>query len=188
MHNRMRGTPAQGSARRDRRSFVLPANDPALMDQRGIGESRNTVSTSARDAGRRASCRPPDLSGEGNGPRSRESLRQPSQHREVGVKRDPLKTPNPDRSQPVLMLQASKLALGSRAATVEVAPPLRLAWDERVQAVSLDPPRLGGALPARAAPLARAALGVRTRKRPGAVLAGRGEKSPRLTKGAGEAG
>ena len=91
------------------------------------------------------------------------------------MKRDPLKTANPDRSQPVLMLQPSELPLHRSAAPIQVTPPLRLTRDERVKPGSLDPPRLRSALPGRAAPLGRAALGVRSGERPRTVLAGRRE-------------
>jgi hypothetical protein len=48
------------------------------------------------------------------------------------VKLDALKTAHAERSEAVLMLQAAELALDSRAATVEIAPPLRFARNGRL--------------------------------------------------------
>ena len=81
------------------------------------------------------------LSRERNDPRPRERLRQPRQHREVGVKLDTSQSANAERSQPVLMLQSTELALDSAASPIEVAPPLALARDQRVQARRLAPDR-----------------------------------------------
>ena len=50
-----------------------------------------------------------------------------------------------------------------------------IAWDQRVQAVGLDPDRGGGTDPGRATPLRTAALEVRARECPSPVLASRGE-------------
>ena len=74
------------------------------------------------------------LSRERNGPRSGKSLRESSEHHEVSVERDPLKPTNAKWGKPVLVLEPTELALDSGAATVERAPPLRLARDQRVQA------------------------------------------------------
>src|SRR5205085_11191840 len=75
--------------------------------------------------------------------------------------------------QAVLVLQAAERALHGSASSVEVAPALRLARNQRVEARRLAPNRSGSALTRRAAPLRLAALHVGTRERPGAVLAGR---------------
>src|SRR5215211_3004323 len=71
------------------------------------------------------------------------------------------------------MLQPSELALDGRAAPIELLPAQRRARDQRVQAARLDPDRCGFALAGRAAPLARAALAVRSCEPPVAVLARR---------------
>ena len=84
---------------------------------------------------------------EGHGLRWGERQRKPDEHGEVGVKRDPLKTPGAQRGEAVFVLQPAELALDSRATPVEVTPPLRLARDERVQAARLDPDRGGLAFP-----------------------------------------
>jgi hypothetical protein len=73
------------------------------------------------------------------------------------------------------MFEGSELSFHRRTTPVQIAPPLRLARDERLHAGSLDPPGLRSALPGRAAPIGRAALEVGTGKRPSAVLAGRGK-------------
>ena len=52
---------------------------------------------------------------------------------------DPLQSTDAERGKPVLMLQAPELPFHSGASPVEVAPALRLARDERVQTVGLDP-------------------------------------------------
>ena len=99
-----------------------------------------------------------------------ESLGEPREHHEVGVKPDALDAPNAERSEAVVVLQAAELALDGGAASVELAPPERLARDQRVQAVSLDPPARGLALASRAAPLRGLPLEVGTREGPDAVL------------------
>lgn len=80
-----------------------------------------------------------DLGRERNGPRPTERLREPREHRQVGVKRDPFQATDAERRELVLVLQPAELALDSATASVEVAPPLRLTRDERVQPVGLDP-------------------------------------------------
>src|SRR5438067_2230669 len=55
---------------------------------------------------------------------------------EVGVKRDLLKPTDSDRAESPLMLEPAELPFHGCAATVEIAPPLRLARDERVEPVS----------------------------------------------------
>jgi hypothetical protein len=60
-----------------------------------------------------------------------------------------------------LVLEASELALDSRAARVKLAPPGSRAWDERGRRLTLIQHGGGLALAGRAAPLGRAALHVR---------------------------
>jgi hypothetical protein len=55
-------------------------------------------------------------------------------HRQVSVERDPLKSANAERCQAVLVLEPPELALDGSTATVERAPPLRLARNQWVQA------------------------------------------------------
>jgi hypothetical protein len=78
--------------------------------------------------------------------RSGERLRESREHRQVGVKLDALKSTHAECGQPVLVLQATKLALDGGASTIEIAPPLRLARNKRVKPGSLDPAGLGRAL------------------------------------------
>lgn len=66
-----------------------------------------------------------------NGPRSGESLRQPGQHHEVGVKLDTLRATSAQGGKPVVVLQASKLALYGNAAAVQVFEPLAVSGDAR---------------------------------------------------------
>src|SRR5947208_1416478 len=87
---------------------------------------------------------------ERHSPRPTERLRQPSEHCQVGVECDPLKTADAKRRKPVLILEPAELPLDGCAATVEAAPPLRLTRDQRVEAARLDPPARGLALAARA--------------------------------------
>jgi hypothetical protein len=68
-----------------------------------------------------------------NDSRSRESLRQSGQHRQIRVKLYASKTAHPERSQPEPVFQRSELSLDCRTAPVQVAPPLCFARDERVQ-------------------------------------------------------
>src|SRR2546423_6615480 len=96
------------------------------------------------------------------------------------MKRDTIQTPDTEGSKPVLMLQPSKLTLNSGTATVEAAPPLALARDQRVQPGLLAPQRLGLALAGGAAPLGCAALEVSPRERPRSVLARGGAMLPAL--------
>jgi hypothetical protein len=70
------------------------------------------------------------------------------------------------------MLQAAEGALNCSAPPVEVAPSLRLARNQRVQAVGLDPHGGGRALTGRTAPLRPLALEIGSGERPGSVLAG----------------
>jgi len=61
-------------------------------------------------------------------------LRQPSEHHEVGVKADALQAASAKRSQSVVVLQASELALNGNPAPVEIAEPLSVASDAGEQA------------------------------------------------------
>jgi hypothetical protein len=69
------------------------------------------------------------------------------------------------------MLEPSELALDGGAVLVELAPARRLALEQRVEAISLDPSARGLAVAGRAAPLARTALRVGAREPPLAMLA-----------------
>jgi hypothetical protein len=88
------------------------------------------------------------------------------------VKRDLGKPANAERGQSKFVLQAAELSFHGGAATVEIAEPLGVAWDERVAAVGLHPCGLGLAITR--TPLGGPALEVGTREYPGAVRAGRG--------------
>jgi len=110
------------------------------------------------------------LRGERNGSRSGESLRQPGEHREVSVKLHTSKPANAEWSKSVPVLQGAELSFHRRATPVQVTPPLRLAWDERMEAGGLPPDGLRLARTCRAAPLGRAALGVGACERPSSVL------------------
>ena len=79
------------------------------------------------------------LRGERNGSRSGESLRQPVEHGEVGVKLDASQATDAKRAEAVLVLQPSELALDRRPGAVQLPPPFRLAGNERTQTGSLDP-------------------------------------------------
>ena len=81
------------------------------------------------------------------------------------------------------MLEPSELALDRATAPVERLPPLRLARDERVEAVGLDPGRAGATLASRAAPLGPTARGVGPREGPRSVLAVRRVRLPGLHAG-----
>ncbi len=89
------------------------------------------------------------------------------------MERDALKPSHAKWAKPVLVLQATEGAFDRSASPVEVAPPLRLARDERMEAGSLDPPARRRALTRRAAPLCPPALEVGSGERPRPVLAGR---------------
>jgi hypothetical protein len=54
-------------------------------------------------------------------PRSQECLPEPGEHREVSVKRDLLQATNAERSEAVVMLQPSELALDCGATSVQIA-------------------------------------------------------------------
>ncbi len=85
----------------------------------------------------------------------------------------PLDPSHAERQQRPLVLEATELALDGAARTVEIRGAHRLAWDQGVQAVGLDPTGLRLALSGRAAPLGCLALVVNPGERPLAVLAAR---------------
>jgi len=60
---------------------------------------------------------------------SGERLREPGEHREVGMKPDTLNPANAERREAVVVLQASELALHCGAATVEALPFVRAVGD-----------------------------------------------------------
>ena len=68
-----------------------------------------------------------------NGPRSTERLREPRQHRQVSVERDPLQPTDAERGEAVVGLQVGKRPLCRTTATVEVAEPLAVTRDAREQ-------------------------------------------------------
>lgn len=70
---------------------------------------------------------------DGHSTRPRERLRQPREHGEVGVKRDPLKTANVERGESEPMLQRPELSFDCGAAPVQIMPPLRITRDERLR-------------------------------------------------------
>lgn len=107
---------------------------------------------------------------ERNGSRSGERGGERGEDAEVGVERDTLKPSHAEWLQPALVLEPPEGALDRGASPVQVAPPLRLAGDKRVQATRLDPGGLRLALPGRAAPLARLPLGIGPGECPSAVL------------------
>lgn len=105
------------------------------------------------------------------GSRSGERLAEPGEHDEVGVQDDALQATYTQRGEAVVVLQPAELALNSGAAPVEVAPPLRLARNERIAAAGLHPHGGGLALAGWAAPLRRLAVVVSSAEVPDAVLA-----------------
>src|SRR4051812_1021893 len=111
--------------------------------------------------------------GQQNAPRLSERARQLVEDRQVGVQLHAIQPTDAEWRERPLVLEASKLALNGRAATVELLEPLRLARDQRVQTAGLDPHGRGLALARRAAPFARAGLVVGSGERPLAVLARR---------------
>ena len=62
------------------------------------------------------------LYGERYGSGAAERLREPREHREVGVKLDALNAPDAERREAVVVLQAAELALDGGASTVESLP------------------------------------------------------------------
>jgi hypothetical protein len=88
---------------------------------------------------------------DGSGSCKRHSKR--GENAEIGVKLHLRQPAYSERGQASLVFEPTETALDSAATTVEVAPALRLAWNERVQAADLDPPARRGTLSSRAAPL-----------------------------------
>ena len=111
------------------------------------------------------------LGREWNGARSRECPRKRGEDAEVGVKRHVLDAAHTKRRESGLVLKPTKRTLYAAALPIQVAPPLRLTRDQRVQPGHLDPDARGLALTGRAAPLRRVALRVETRERPRSVVA-----------------
>ncbi len=150
----------------------------ALVRPRGaLGKLRRT------EAGERSGCWGATqlrlaANGEGAG-LSREAYvsgvsewrREPGEDRHVDVQRHPVDPAHPEGQHGPLMLQAAELTLDTGTGAVQGLPTVRLRRDERVQPVSLDPHRGGGALARGAAVLGRATLGVGTGEGPDAVLA-----------------
>ena len=110
---------------------------------------------------------PAELRRERSRSHSTERLREPGEHHEVSVELDSFKPSNAERREPIFLFEPAELALASGASPVEVAPPLRLARDQRVQPVGLDPDGRGLAASGQAAPLRRVPLEVRSCERPG---------------------
>ena len=106
-----------------------------------------------------------------NEPKVRPAPRELGEDREVGVQSHALDAAHAQRQQRPFVLQPSELALDGSTAAVERLGPLRVARDERVQPVGLDPCRLRLAFAGRAAPLGCLALVVGPGERPLAVLA-----------------
>jgi hypothetical protein len=98
------------------------------------------------------------------------------------VKGYALQAANAERRKPVVVLEPSELALYRSAASVERAPPLRLARDKGVQARRLPPEGLRIAVARWAAPLGRFALEISARECPDAVFAGRGQMVRRASR------
>lgn len=84
---------------------------------------------------------------------------------------DALNATDAQRCQRPFVFEPSEFALDCATPSVHLLPPLRLARDQRVEAVGGDPCRGGLALPGRTAPFRRAALATRPGELPGAVLA-----------------
>jgi hypothetical protein len=91
---------------------------------------------------------------EWNGSRSCERGGERGEDAEVGVERDPLKPSHSERLQAALVLEPPERTLDRSAPTVQVAPPLRFAGNQRVQPGRLAPEARGLALASRAAPFA----------------------------------
>jgi hypothetical protein len=89
------------------------------------------------------------------------------------VKLDALDAADAERAESPLVLQAAELALDGGASAVQVAEPLGVARDQRMQPGRLDPDGCRFALAGRAAPLRELPLRVGSGECPLAVLAGR---------------
>ena len=85
---------------------------------------------------------------------------------QVSVEPNPLDPTDAERKQRPLILEPSELALDGPAAPVERLPPLRLAGDQGMQAVGLDPTGARLALAGRTPPLGPTARGVGPPRRP----------------------
>lgn len=72
--------------------------------------------------------------------RSYQSLREASEHYEVGVKLDTLQATNPKRGESVVVFQLSELPLDHDPPRVEVPEPFGMAWDAR----NIRPPIASG--------------------------------------------
>jgi len=104
------------------------------------------------------------LRGEWNGPRPAECLREPCEHREVGVKLHAFQAANAEWRESVFVLQAAEGALNRAASAVEVDEPHALTRDQRVEAGRFAPHACWLALAGRAAPLRLAAMPPRLRR------------------------
>src|SRR3954451_21863523 len=118
-----------------------PANQvPLGSDRRTMGRiSPPWTSHSMRNHGSR-------LAGKRHGSHPRERRRELREHRQVSVKTNPVDAPDAKRQERPLVLEATKLALHGSTRAVELARALRLARDQRVQTVGLDPSGAGLAL------------------------------------------
>jgi hypothetical protein len=96
---------------------------------------------------------------------------EPGEDRQVGMEPDPLKSPDTERQQRPLVLEASILALDRTALAVELLPPVRPPRDQGVESAGRDPLAGRGAFAGWAAPLGRLPLGVRAGEGPLAMLA-----------------
>lgn len=90
---------------------------------------------------------------------------------EVGVEPNAVDAPDAQRRERPVVFEPSELPFDGSALLVELAEARRLARDERVEAVGLDPPGGGGAFAGRAAPLGRLPGVVGPGEPPLAVLA-----------------
>jgi len=73
------------------------------------------------------------LSREGN-PRPVEREAEASEHHEVGVQSNTGQSANAERREAVVVLEPTEFALDGRTASVEVAEPLRVSLDTRIEA------------------------------------------------------
>jgi hypothetical protein len=107
-----------------------------------------------------------DPVGDGGRCGSRERVGELGEDGEVGVKANLVQPAYAQGQQRPFVLEPAKLALNRPTALVERRGPLRVARDERVQPVGLDPCGLRLALAGRAAPLGRLPLVVGPGERP----------------------
>ncbi len=125
------------------------------------------------------------LGREGNGSGVGQGRGEPGKDHQIDVQRHALDPAHPQRKKRPLVLQAPELPLYGTTAAVQGLPPLRLARDQRVQPVGLDPYAPRGALTRRVPVLGRAALGVGTGEGPRPVLARWRQASTRLDRRGG---